>query len=44
MIENIPVTVDPISGKDLFLGFFIALALKRGRIQAIIDVILPTND
>jgi hypothetical protein len=43
MIENIPVTIDPISGKDLLLGFFVALALKRGRITAILDRILPTE-
>jgi len=26
------------------LGFFMALALKRGRIEAIIDRFLPTDD
>jgi hypothetical protein len=32
---------ESLSYKDFFLGFFIALALRRGRIEQIIDKILP---
>jgi hypothetical protein len=30
--------------KDLLLGFFMALALKRGRIQQILDRFLPSEN
>jgi hypothetical protein len=36
-------TIDPIALKDYFLGFFMALALRRGRITAILDRILPNE-
>lgn len=35
------VTVGTIHGKDFLLGFFMALALKRGRISALLDRVLP---
>lgn len=35
---------DPIALKDFLLGFFIALALRRGRINAIIDKVFPTPE
>lgn len=37
-------TVDPIGLKDYFLGFFMALALRRGRITAILDRFFPKQD
>jgi len=32
---------ESLAYKDFFLGFFIALALRRGRIEQIIDKALP---
>lgn len=37
------IVSDPISLKDLLLGFFFALAVKRGRITAILDRALPSG-
>lgn len=36
--------IEPLAMKDFFLGFFMALALKRGRIKAILDGILPSTN
>lgn len=36
--------IDPIALKDYFLGFFMALALRRGRITAILDRIFPDSE
>jgi hypothetical protein len=41
MIPGIEQTPPEVA---LFLGFFIALAIKRGRIEVILDGILPTKD
>jgi hypothetical protein len=38
------IDVGTVHGKDFLLGFFTALALKRGRIKHLLDSILPTND
>ena len=37
MIEGVPVVLDPVNLKDFALGAAIALALRRGRIKAILD-------
>jgi hypothetical protein len=36
--------IEPVAAKDLLLGFFAALALKRGRINAIMDRLVPSSD
>lgn len=41
MIEQIPVTVEPIQLNDFALGVFTALALRRGRIDKILGKALP---
>lgn len=38
------IEMDPISAKDLALGFLAALALRRGRIKMILDKVLPDQD
>jgi hypothetical protein len=45
-IETLTQVVDvgTVHGKDFLLGFFVALALKRGRIKHLLDTILPTKD
>lgn len=35
------LSLDSLALKDFLLGFFIALALRRGRIEQIIDRALP---
>lgn len=35
---------DPLALKDFTLGFFMALALRRGRIQTLLDGFLPENE
>lgn len=37
-------TIDPIGLKDYLLGFFMALALRRGRIKLLLDNLLPSTD
>ena len=37
-------SIDTIALKDLALGFFSALALKRGRITAILDKVIPSEE
>lgn len=44
MLESIPVTFDPINLKDFFLGAFMFLALRRGRIDNVLDRVLPTRE
>lgn len=44
MIEVPTFTVDPIAVKDLAIGFFVGLALKRGRIKAILDQFLTVDE
>jgi hypothetical protein len=43
MIEEY-LHIEPVAAKDLLLGFFTALALKRGRIEGILDKLIPTDD
>jgi hypothetical protein len=37
------ITIESLAVKDFLLGFFMALALRRGRIETIISSIVPTN-
>lgn len=36
-------TNDPLVLKDFALGFFMALALRRGRVETMIDGVIPDN-
>lgn len=36
-------TNDPLVLKDFALGFFMALALRRGRVKALLDGVLPND-
>lgn len=36
-------TGDALAVKDFALGFFLALALRRGRIRAVLDRLVPTQ-
>jgi hypothetical protein len=38
------IDISTVHGKDFLLGFFTALALKRGRIKHLLDSVLPTSD
>ena len=45
MLDNLPLIFDPVNVKDFALGAAIALALRRGRIRAILDKSpLPNRD
>jgi hypothetical protein len=44
MLEQIPFVFEPVQVKDFVLGASIALALRRGRVQAVLDKVLPTRD
>ena len=46
MIETLSSTIQfgVLHGKSFALGFFIALSLKRGRVQALLDTTLPSVD
>jgi hypothetical protein len=45
MIDSLPLVFDPLNVKDFALGAAIALALRRGRIKAILDKSpLPNRD
>ncbi len=37
------VSIETIALKDFFLGFFLALALRRGRIRQMLNKATPTN-
>jgi len=41
MIETLPFVLEPINLKDFAIGAFAALALRRGRIDAVLDKTLP---
>lgn len=43
MFEGIPIGMEALAVKDFALGFFAGIALKRGRIKAILDRWLPTE-
>jgi len=38
------IVLEPLALKDVALGFFAGLALKRGRVKAILDRFLPTDE
>lgn len=38
------ITIESLAVKDFFLGFFMALALRRGRIEKIINSVVPADD
>lgn len=38
------ITIESLAVKDFLLGFFMALALRRGRIETVISSVVPTND
>lgn len=44
MVAMQSVPWESLAYKDFFLGFFIALALRRGRIEQIIDKVLPMTN
>lgn len=38
------IVFDALAIKDFLLGFFMALALRRGRIESIVERVVPTRD
>jgi len=41
MIEAFPFVLEPINLKDFAIGAFAALALRRSRVNAVLDKALP---
>lgn len=44
MIDGIPLIVDPVYLKDFALGAMTALALRRGRIDRVLNRFLPGDE
>jgi hypothetical protein len=44
MLDWMPFVVEPLNLKDFALGAALALALRRGRIDSILDKYLPQSE